>query len=751
MSIKKNKTLISLMLGVMLLVGFGTLVAAEGELEVVAPYCDVIVTEPQLGGFYDPVTIAWHLEGNACNPLYYTIQYNTNCLSSSGWKNITTNLDPLVDEMEYEWNNLPASGQYCIRVNMIGTDCAPGCCSVTGYSGIWYLDLAKPEVDLSVGTPQMGECDDGDGTCYVTQNTEISLSCEDNHPDEAWQSGVDYMEYRYSVDDGEFTDWMTYDGSFSFPEDTNHLLEYRCFDKVGKFDSESKAFVVETVAPVLTRTVGEPQVCPEEGDECTKYFNLDTEICVSAVDPEPHPSNNVQITCDWWYGDVEGQLESHHGTFTLNDGECFKYTEDSFHSLECTATDALGNSNTVQWLDIVDAKAPVTTLTYTGPYYESEGSKWIDGVSEVVLSAMDSPPHPVNGVTTYYRYGIVDDEYCDGTAEGETSLEGAWTVYAEPFKMDESCHLIEYYSTDALANVESIKQEFVFVDKTAPTPKITVNGAHNCDSLFGSGQCEEDWDYLGPMETTVTLSCEDQLPHPSGVSGFDYRIIWDGDVSASEWVHVTGDHATIQGFGEECEHTVELRCVDNVEKSSEDSVLIKIQGNSWALNLNTKWNLISIPFNLNVNSIDTVFGEDADKIEGVWSYENGEWKVYTPEGPSDLAEVVPGRGYWVKTTEAVTLTIDGTLIKQGPSLPPSVTVNPGWNLIGHYGLISKPVECSLGSLFGNWNSLFGYDSVNQIFTGVSSPITSTNPGEGYWVSVTDNEDHLYMPTDACAI
>ena len=103
---------------------------------------------------------------------------------------------------------------------------------------------------------------------------------------------------------------MTYDGSFNFEEDSNHLLEYRCFDKVGKMDSESKNFIVETVAPELTRTVTGPQVCPEGDDEeCTGYFNLETEICVNAVDPEPHPSDNVVITCDWWFGDVQGTIK----------------------------------------------------------------------------------------------------------------------------------------------------------------------------------------------------------------------------------------------------------------------------------------------------------------------------------------------------------------------------------------------------------------------------------------------------------
>ena len=231
------------------------------------------------------------------------------------------------------------------------------------------------------------------------------------------------------------------------------------------------------------------------------------------------------------------QLNFHHGTFTLDNGECFSYTEDSFHTLECTATDALGNSVTNTWMDVVDAKAPITTLSYGGPQYTDGTSQWIDGVSTVVLTAEDQTPHPVNGLTTYYRYRIVDDSNCanPGSVQWEPTSKQAegWMEYETPFTMEESCHVIEYYSVDALENSEDVQHKFVFVDKTAPELfKEVGKPNHDCNGLWEdiTGECQEGWDWIVTVETPIFLSCEDQLPHPSGVNELCYRIFWDGNL-----------------------------------------------------------------------------------------------------------------------------------------------------------------------------------------------------------------------------
>jgi len=57
------------------------------------------------------------------------------------------------------------------------------------------------------------------------------------------------------------------------------------------------------------------------------------------------------------------------------------------------------------------------------------------------------------------------------------------------------------------------------------------------------------------------------------------------------------------------------------------------------------------------NSLQSMTIEDAlididGEVESVWGYKDGVWKTYNPKNPgfSDLEEMEPGMGYWVKIT-----------------------------------------------------------------------------------------------------
>jgi cysteine-rich repeat protein len=786
MKIKKNLTLISLMLGVIMLVGIMGIVSAEviptspspvcgnGILEAgeacddgntvntdacsntcqVNP-CELIVDQPIAGYFYDPVKIGWHLEGYCPSVQNYVPQFKAgDCNPNGAWSTIDTK--PFDSNMvgnppSIDWYSLPQSGQYCIRVIMNGAGCLPnGCCTVTGYSGTWNLDLVPPVVSLSIGDPKVGECAEGQtGNCYVNKNTKLTLTCSDNNPSANWQSGPDSIQYRYSVDGGSFTSWTTYKGPFAFPQDSNHTLEYKCDDKVGKeSDTKTKTIIVDTQAPTLDRTVGTPQKTLDN----QLYVNTNTQICVTAVDPQPHPSDNVQLTCEYYWGDNPQGAYPGEGSYTVNLGAggtgCFTYKQDSYHTLTCTATDALGNSVQKVWYDIVDTQAPKTDIGYFPPLYSDRNSVWLGIASTVQLTAQDPNPHPVGVDKTYYRYEKVDDSYCRGEHQDIPALKSGWTTYTVPFSIkEESCHAIEYYSVDALGNTESFKTEFVFVDDTAPSVDLSVGqSGKNCNNPLVN--CEEGWDYKVTMDTPITISCEDQGPHPSGVQKICYTILWDGSTSKPHEVCTNADSVTFQ-FTEPCEHKVIYTCTDNVGKTSNDSKTIKVIGQDFNIPLDKKWNLISVPVNLLSTNVKEVFSGISSNIVEVWSYEGGEWKVYYPgdENDSTLTTIIPGRGYWVKTNNPTNLLIGGSLFEEA-TLPNSVPLDEGWNLIGHYGVASRDTYCSLLSLvdttigFPKWSAVVGYNSATKTFEGLTSTDTM-EAGKGYWVAMNSADNYNY--------
>ena len=730
--------------------------------------CIVVIDEPVEGGFYDPVYIDWHYEGD-CRPVEYSLYYQEGSCDGDNWQNIEHDIGAITTEYDWDVSDFE-SGEYCIAVNMDQLS-GPDAGSV---SGVFYLDLTGPEADYNIYEGPSVPCD-SEQSCdyYITQDTRIQLTCQEIS-DDVWQSAGPYTKYyRYSLNDGEtWTDWNTYDGPFSFPEDSEHLMEFYCTDEVGKpSNTEEAILIVDSVGPEIDKSVGEPKVlCDEEEQSCDYYITQDTEICVSAEDPRPHPVGDVTIRCDvqWESNEDDGEYQ-----VEFDEDGCFTYSEDSWHTLRCSASDALGNTEELMEYDIVDSKDPNTNLWFEGPQY-GELPMWIDGVTTVNLEGMDSEPHPVGIDQTYYRTELVNDNYCTGEwYEWETTStdDESWKVYDDPFTIQESCHVIEYYSVDLLGNEEEVQYKFVFVDKTKPKLfKEVGEPSHDCNSAWEqiTGQCEENWDWIVTMGTPIYLSCQDQQPHPSGIKELCYKVTLDGNMVDSEYYgNQEGSYLTEDGFWcvpsseatvafyEESEHQLDFYCVDNVnKKSATDSEMFKVQGEDFTIHLEEKWNLISVPFSLLSNNIDEVFSDISDKIETVWSYDEDGWHVYHPGNSniSDLETIEPGYGYWVSANEETDLLIGGSLLSPGPSSPPARPIQPGWNLIGHYGTVEKSSYCSLFSLVDTqeghprWSALFGYNAVTDHFEWLDAG-DNTEPGKGYWLEM-DVED-TYGPSTIC--
>ena len=51
--------------------------------------------------------------------------------------------------------------------------------------------------------------------------------------------------------------------------------------------------------------------------------------------------------------------------------------------------------------------------------------------------------------------------------------------------------------------------------------------------------------------------------------------------------------------------------------------------------------------------IEAALSSIVGKYESVWAYINGQWKSYDPNQPflSDLNNMAPGTGYWIKVDE----------------------------------------------------------------------------------------------------
>ena len=431
-----------------------------------------------------------------------------------------------------------------------------------------------------------------------------------------------------------------------------------------------------------------------------------------------------------------------------------------------------------------DLTPPVTTKEYGLPFYDNQVNHWINSFTPITLNSTDSQgPNEEcasDNVQTYYRTCLKQGCYqtglpcnCDGTD---------WQVYDDSFNiLGDSEHCIQFYSEDALKNNETTKSQCVYVDNQAPIPNKTVGDIktkwNGNDSVFYPEETEHCWAAENGIEcwkvttdTPIYLDCNDPMPHPVNHEKTCFMVGLDGDDATLEYCDILGGSMNEEGwccgfdapytfnFREESEHNLKYYCEDALGNiGAIDDEKFKVFGRMFPIELDKKWNLISVPFDpLNKNP-EEVFSEVEENINSVWTYDGGtdKWYVYRPGEniTNSLIEVKSGDGYWVLATNEDDFFVGGSLFTPGPTLPPSKNLQPGWNLIGRYGLDEdQTAYCALFSLvdttigYPRWSSLVGYNSNTMQFISLDQS-DNTNPGEGYWIEMDVQE--RYSPSTIC--
>ncbi len=284
-------------------------------------------------------------------------------------------------------------------------------------------------------------------------------------------------------------------------------------------------------------------------------------------------------------------------------------------------------------------------------------------------------------------------------------------------------------------------------------PNQKVAAYHPLIADFGLGPNNE-FSYIGNVEDIDVICKKIEGPENLVVSrgeGGMCIVRWDDELTANPTLEEKGNHY------------VEIK----VENANGDASLyfFTITVYSWMIKLDKKWNLISIPLvpedeNTSINSI---FGEIINNSKVIWEYGydrtlgTNVWKFNIPtedglkwsEDSSRVQNIIPGYGYYIKMTNESILYQNGKDFYE-INLPSQVYLTSGWNLIGHYGLANKTAYCSLFSLvnaqigFPRWSSLWKYKSGTNAHFEPLSPLSLTNPGEGYWIEL--DVDDVYTPS-----
>lgn len=343
------------------------------------------------------------------------------------------------------------------------------------------------------------------------------------------------------------------------------------------------------------------------------------------------------------------------------------------------------------------------------------------------------------------------------------------TDYAENSDIDHHLIDISYEDDDGPIPV-----------KTVGKPRAKWDGS---DSFFYPGETKHCWDesqeeiecWKVTIDTPINMDCEDD----SEVDYLCYYVELDGDDVTSDYC----DHSLTDGyccvdvpktiyFSEFSEHELEYFCVDEFQSEGPlDIEKFKVDGTAFEIQLNRKWNLISVPFVLFDNNIELVLSDVSDNVHAVWTYDpedelcDMDWCVFSPDGADNdnLETLDPGWGYWIITYADDILLIGGSLF-QPIVLPPSRHIIEGWNLIGNYGTEDLPgyygpvgagqeafyALCSLGETWWHkgFTALITYwEPDNPYMWKELERYDNMDPGAGFWMFAP--EEGIYSYVTAC--
>jgi hypothetical protein len=316
--------------------------------------------------------------------------------------------------------------------------------------------------------------------------------------------------------------WLEYSEPFGIPEESCHRIEYYGTDALGNAEAvQAQCVFVDKTPPVTTKTYSEPQF--PIGDVHPKWISSATNISLSTLDPEPHPSGTAetyfrvtQLENDAYcnYADSDEfncQDAQGEGEFLEYIGESFNIPEQSCHLIEYYSVDHVNKTETTnKQCTFVDNTPPEPTKTVGEPktqwngadsvfYPEIANQCWqgenplecwkVTLLTPISLDCSDPAPHPVGNERVCFYAELDGDNatssYCE-RYKGEYNANGdgfcCMNQTLNPFFFtEETEHNLQYYCEDALGNRGSIDDEKFKVEGTAF--EITINKKWNLVSV----------------------------------------------------------------------------------------------------------------------------------------------------------------------------------------------------------------------------------------------------------------------------
>ena len=358
-------------------------------------------------------------------------------------------------------------------------------------------------------------------------------------------------------------------------------------------------------------------------------------------------------------------------------------------------------------LDVYTCRAPDSTPVASNPYVI------LPAVAEYEFTVDFSPTYPglpVGFVPPMKACGQNDTAYFNTVWNG--------TVWFDQF--DLTFGTVE--EENCAEPCDNVTLSVVLMDAPdGATVHLVINGTKiNLDANNASAQIGG----VLPLTTNMTIEWP-SLIHVDSVG--DYEICFYADC---------GDPPVCEPAGAE---TIVTFCIEFHAYQWKDA---------YQIDLNRKWNLISlpiVPFETDIATLLATYNASVSApILDIWYYDrcSDDWATY----PGGLTDMYDGKAYWIKVDYSHTVAAKapglpaggfwmwGTAVPMPPDAPSAYDVCEGWNMVGYRALVDDDNDAYLWNLVGDYGPIYGWDSTLQVW---DAPITATGVDlvvtKGYWI------------------
>ncbi|MDP8239588.1 MAG: choice-of-anchor D domain-containing protein, partial [Candidatus Hatepunaea meridiana] len=273
--------------------------------------------------------------------------------------------------------------------------------------------------------------------------------------------------------------------------------------------------------------------------------------------------------------------------------------------------------------------------------------------------------------------------------------------------------------------------EFMLIFGDQDPPEVAVTDPNGGEILNSGDEVQITWtaeDLTGIASSEVSFSID-------GGETFTVIDTTYGDTLVLDWV-------IPDLYSPFC--LVKVLCADNVGNEAEDQsdAIFAITPTTAINDFTAGWNLVSIPMIPEDGSTDAVFGDDIEG--GFWVYD-----YMQSRGLARTNSVSCGPGYWLATTEDVSLDVEGEAYIDTVIFD----LDQGWNLVGGSILWTTPLDCvrfiadeEIFTLDEAVDAelvqpiLYGYLSGGENYTEEAA----LDPWLGYWFSVLGEDVQMLM-------